>query len=309
MAEACPGPASSSQVTVSGARMALASSTSPVGSSRTPTNRASSSRASSGRASSSLASSSRAATSRSQFEPGQLEPGQFEPGQFEPGQFEPGQFEPSQFGPGPHELGRVPARAAASRPPLIRHRRSRQRSIKRDSRQPNLGRGQVGPARIGPRPHGPVRLRPRPLNEAGQRRPRTPTTQEALRTRPAGIPRFRPPANLNRVRPALRRLAPGVRGSEPGGSGQRRPGLPGPASRPQKRTFKSRSTMIRIGSLVCAAVVVIIAGVTGVGQSDPSVTHERQGLPAGLGEPRLRGCGRAHHGPAADCGQCLAQRF
>jgi hypothetical protein len=30
--------------------------------------------------------------------------------------------------------------------------------------------------------------------------------------------------------------------------------------------------MIRIGSLVCAAVVVIIAGVTGVGQSDPSVT-------------------------------------
>jgi cell division protein FtsI/penicillin-binding protein 2 len=30
--------------------------------------------------------------------------------------------------------------------------------------------------------------------------------------------------------------------------------------------------MIRLGSLVCAAVVVIIAGVTGVGQSDPSVT-------------------------------------
>jgi cell division protein FtsI/penicillin-binding protein 2 len=30
--------------------------------------------------------------------------------------------------------------------------------------------------------------------------------------------------------------------------------------------------MIRLGSLVCAAVVVIVAGVTGVGQSDPSVT-------------------------------------
>ena len=30
--------------------------------------------------------------------------------------------------------------------------------------------------------------------------------------------------------------------------------------------------MIRLGSLLCAAAVVIIAGVTGVGQSDPSVT-------------------------------------
>ena len=50
-----------------------------------------------------------------------------------------------------------------------------------------------------------------------------------------------------------------------------RPVRPHPAGGPKKRKGRSRSTMIRLGSLLCAAAVVIIAGLTGVGQSDPSV--------------------------------------
>src|SRR5258705_327263 len=72
----------------------------------------------------------------------------------------------------------------------------------------------------------------------------------------------------------LRRFAPPRPG--PGSAPQRSgpghvPRPSRPADRPRKRILRSRSARIRIGSLVCAAVVVIIAGVTGVGQSDPSV--------------------------------------
>jgi cell division protein FtsI/penicillin-binding protein 2 len=125
---------------------------------------------------------------------------------------------------------------------------------------------EFGAARLGPRPHAPVQLTPGlPRGGVGAAGTATPTTGEAFRARPAGLPQVSPPANLARFRQVLQ--PPSV---------LRRPWQQGPAARSRKSLItsqlKSRSTMIRLGSLVCAAAVVIIAGVTGVGQSDPSVT-------------------------------------
>lgn len=199
------------------------------------------------------------------------EPDDFEPGQFEdpdgfgprPSPDEPGWYEPRRFDPrlyGPDQRGE-PGPGSAQHEPA-------------DVGPPRSGRipsREVGGARIGPRPHGPVRLRPGPGGAGGQVRTRVPVAQEALRTTLGSISRFRPPSNLSSVGPALRRFAPGLRGAEPA-FGQRQAGPSRPGSRSPKKIFKSRSTMIRLGSMVCAAVVVIIAGVTGVGQSDTSVT-------------------------------------
>ena len=170
---------------------------------------------------------------------GQYAAGQYEPGRYEQGQYEPGQYEPGQYEPGQYEPGRfVPT--------------------------------EFGAARLGPRPHAPVELRPGQPIGAGAAGTQTPTTREAFRTRPAGLPRFSQPGNLTRFREVLQRPA-APRRLRQGRSAEGGPGQ-GPAGSPRKRLIKSRSTMIRLGSLACAALVVIIAGVTGAGQSDPSVT-------------------------------------
>jgi cell division protein FtsI/penicillin-binding protein 2 len=187
------------------------------------------------------------------FDPELKEAGRFgEPGEFEPRQYEPDRFDPAQ--PGPIQAGPSLAPPTGVDPARLGPAEFRSREL--------------GPARIGPRPHGPVRLRPQSFD--GPRRTGT-RIQQPVRMKPTGNSWRRPPASLTRVPPALRRLAPGLRGAE-AASGQRQSGQSGPPGRPRKKIFKSRSTMIRLGSLVCAGLVVIIAGVTGVGQSDPSVT-------------------------------------
>src|SRR5216683_512873 len=129
-----------------------------------------------------------------------------------------------------------------------------------------LGGSSAGFARLRPAPRpaqpGPG---PRPV-PAGSSQQATPP-RSSQRPAPSGSGQ-RPAA------PPLRRFAPPRPG--PGSAPQRSgpghvPRPSRPADRPRKRILRSRSARIRIGSLVCAAVVVIIAGVTGVGQSDPSV--------------------------------------
>jgi len=240
---------------------------------------------------------------QAQFEQARLEQAQFEQAQFEQAQFEQVKPEHGQFGPpsAASPVGWVPEAVAAAAPPADPSAAAVQHA---PVQPPPVQHAPVQPPPVQPPPvqHAPVQLPPVQLPPVGQFGDDLPDEADVTREdllRGHEVPTWRPgipAASSQRVsKPDVLAPAAGAAAASadfaaaappvtapdllPAPS-PAAPAPPGPAqprqaparqARPRKRGGH-RGGLIRLLSLLCAVVVVVIAGLSGAARSQPSVT-------------------------------------
>jgi hypothetical protein len=135
--------------------------------------------------------------------------------------------------------------------------------------QPRPARPVPPGARASPAVPPGVRRAPQALSSAAPAPQRQRQFPPGPQYRPG--PRPGPPRTPGYPGQPRQAIPPGL--AKPGSSRppNRAPARPAPPSGPRKIPRRSRSTVIKAASVASVALIVIIAGLTGVGQSDPAV--------------------------------------